>query len=586
MKKKYMFYLLATITLFAFFYISNRFIELIRIALLNGGNLIAAMDGVWGHIRDKPLYLSLVLPDILGAAFTVMILLMLSGISTGKKWRYGEEYGSARWGTAKDIAPFIDPVQSNNILLTKTEQLSMGKAKSFEYDRNKNVIIIGGSGSGKTWSYVEPNLLQCHSSYVVTDPKGTVMGEVGKALSENGYIIKALNLNGSRGIRQSLKYNPFAYITCEADILKLVETLISNTSGKGDRKEEDFWIKAERLYYCALIGYIWSEADEDEKNMRTVLELLNNSKASEQDENYESPVDVLFKDLEKEKPTSFAVRQYKKFKQAAGETAKSILISCGSRLAPFDIEEILELMDYDELELDRLGDKKTALFVITSDTDKTFNFIAAIMYSQMFNLLCEKALYDFGGKLPIHLRCILDEFANVGKIPNFEELIAVIRSRNISASIILQSRAQLEGIYDKHADTIFDNCDTMLFLGGKSVKTLEEVSKLLGKQTISNTNESKSRGSQKSDSNSTQQLARELLTLDELATMERGKCICLIQGIRPFLSDKYDLRKHPRYALSADANRSNEYTPPWVRLAEPPRREESFTVYEYEPVTA
>lgn len=576
MKTKQIFYSLATAVLFVFFYICNRFIEFSRTTLQAGGSLVTALDDVWEHIRNKPLHLSTQTADLAGAAVAVVLLLMFIGFKPGRKFRNGEEFGSARWGTKKDIAPFIDPQPDHNIILTKTEQLSMGKAKKFEYDRNKNVIIIGGSGSGKTYSFVKPNLMQCDCSYVCTDPKGTVLQEVGKVLEQSGYAIKVLNLNGSKGIRQSQKYNPFAYITCEADILKLVETLIANTKGDGEKASEDFWVKAERLYYCALIGYIWSEAGEDEKNMRMLLDLLNHSKASENDENYECPVDLLFKELEQEKPNSFAVRQYKKYKQAAGETAKSILISCGARLAPFDIEELLEMMDYDELELDTLGDRKTALFVITSDTDKTFNFIAAIMYSQMFNLLCDKALYDYGGELPVHIRCILDEFANVGRIPNFEETIAVIRSRNISANIILQSKTQMESIYDKKADTIADNCDTMLFLGGKGIKNLEEISKLLGKETIGKQSESKSRGNQKSDGTNTDGLGRELMTLDELATLPREKCICQIQGVRPFLSDKYDMRDHPRYRLTSDADRKNEYTPPWVQLAEPPRPEESF----------
>ncbi|MEG2088067.1 MAG: type IV secretory system conjugative DNA transfer family protein, partial [Angelakisella sp.] len=470
---------------------------------------------------------------------------------------------------------YIDPVPDNNIILTKTVALSMGKPKKFEYSRNKNVLVLGGSGSGKTWSYVLPNLLQCHSSYVVTDPKGTVLENCGTALTQNGYIIRVLNLNGSRGIAQSQKYNPFAYIQSDADILKFVETLVTNTTGEGSR-DDDFFVKAERMYYCALIGYIMSEGTPDERNMRTLLTLLNHSKASEQDEGFESPIDLMFEALEQEKPDSFAVRQYKKYKLAAGKTAKSILVSCGARLSPFDIEAVLEMMDYDELALDKLGDRKTALFVITSDTDKTFNFIAAILYSQMFNLLCDKALYDYGGKLPVHVRCILDEFANIGRIPHFEEIIAVIRSREISASIILQSKAQLASIYDKKADIIIDNCDTLLFLGGKGIQNLEEISKLLGKETIGKSSESQSRGKEKSNGTNTDGMGRELLTPDELAMMEHGMCICQISGVRPFLTPKYNLKKHRRYWMLGEAETKNRFVPDWILNCAPPRSGETF----------
>lgn len=576
MKKKLIIYSLMALTLLIAFWFSNRAMEGLRAALLLGNNLIEAIDGVWGHIGDNPFHLSTEPLDLAAAAGMVVLLVMIAGLNTKHRFRPGEEYGSARWGSKRDIAPYIDKIPDNNILLTKTERMTMdGRPKNPETARNKNVLVIGGPGSGKTRFYVKPNLMQCHSSYVVTDPKGTVMTECGKVLEQSGYKIRALNLSDPRYFSQSMKYNPFAYITSEGDILKLVDTLIANTSGKGERKEEDFWVKAERLYYCALIGYIWSEAEPEERNMRTMLIMLTNSEAREEDETYQGSVDILFNQLEQEKPTSFAVRQYKKYKQAAGKTAKSILISCGARLAPFDIEELLELMDYDELELDRLGEEKTALFVITSDTDKTFNFIAAMMYSQMFNLLCNKAL-EHGGRLPVHVRCILDEFANIGRIPNFEEIISVIRSREISASVILQSRAQLEGIYDKQADIIIDSCDTMLFLGGKGIKTLEEIVKLLGKQTIHNTSESKSRGSQKSDGTSTQGLGRELMTLDELAVMPRSHCICQINGVRPFYSEKYDLLKHPRYPLLSDADRRNTYLPVWIRDNAPPAPDEEF----------
>ena len=474
-----------------------------------------------------------------------------------KKYRHGVEYGSAHWGTPADIAPFIDPDFFQNIPMTMTERLTMeSRPKQPKYARNKNILVIGGSGSGKTRFFCKPSLLQAHSSYVVTDPKGTLLPEVGTFLQRKKYRIKCLNLIN---FKKSMKYNPLAYIRSEKDILKLVNALIMNTKGEGEKSGEDFWVKAERLYYCALIGYIWYEAPEKEKNFITLLDLINASEAREDDETYQSPVDLLFSRLEEKEPEHFAVKQYRKFKMAAGKTLKSILISCGARLAPFDIQELRGLMEYDELELDTLGDEKTALFVILSDTDSTFNFVAALMYSQLFNLLCDKADDFYGGRLPVHVRLILDEFANIGQIPNFDKLIATIRSREISASIILQSQSQLKTIYKDAADTIVGNCDSTLFLGGKEKSTLKEISELLGKETIDLYNQSENRGSQISHGLSYQKLGKELMSQDELAVMDGGKCIYMLRGVRPFLSEKYDLTKHPNYKYTADADPKNVF---------------------------
>ena len=474
-----------------------------------------------------------------------------------RKYRHGVEYGSARWGTPADIAPFIDPDFFQNIPMTMTERLTMAsRPKQPKYARNKNILVIGGSGSGKTRFFCKPSLLQAHSSYVVTDPKGTLLPEVGTFLQRKKYRIKCLNLIN---FKKSMKYNPLAYIRSEKDILKLVNALIMNTKGEGEKSGEDFWVKAERLYYCALIGYIWYEAPEEEKNFITLLDLINASEAREDDETYQSPVDLLFSRLEEKEPEHFAVKQYRKFKMAAGKTLKSILISCGARLAPFDIRELRDLMEYDELELDTLGDEKTALFVILSDTDSTFNFVAALMYSQLFNLLCDKADDFYGGRLPVHVRLILDEFANIGQIPNFDKLIATIRSREISASIILQSQSQLKTIYKDAADTIVGNCDSTLFLGGKEKSTLKEISELLGKETIDLYNQSENRGSQISHGLSYQKLGKELMSQDELAGMDGGKCIYMLRGVRPFLSEKYDLTKHPNYKYTADADPKNVF---------------------------
>ena len=483
--------------------------------------------------------------------------------NNAKKFRQGEEYGSARWGTPKDIAPFIDPVFENNILLTKTERLTMSsRPKNPKYARNKNVIVIGGSGSGKTRGYVKQNLMQCESStypvsFVVTDPKGTVLDEVGTLLVRRGeYVIKTLN---TINFRKSMRYNPFHYIRSEKDILKLVNTIMVNTKGEGEKSSEDFWTKAERLLYCALIGYIWYEAPEEEQNFSTLLEFINASETREEDETFKNAVDLLFEELEDEEPEHFAVRQYKRFKLAAGKTAKSILISCGARLAPFDIAEIRDLMSYDEMELDTIGDRKTALFVIISDTDDTFNFIVAMMYTQLFNLLCDKADDVYGGRLPCHVRLLLDEFANIGQIPKFDKLIATIRSREISASIILQSQSQLKTIYKDASETIIGNCDSMLFLGGKEGSTLKELSETLGKETIDLYNTSDTRGQSRSYGLNYQKTGKELMSRDELAVMDGEKCILQLRGVRPFLSDKFDITKHKNYKYLADSDKKNTF---------------------------
>ena len=475
-----------------------------------------------------------------------------------KKYRKGMEYGSARWGCAEDIKPYADPVFENNVLLTQTERLTMNsRPKQPKYARNKNILVIGGSGSGKTRFFVKPNLMQMHSSYVVTDPKGTVLLECGKLLQQKGgYRIKVLN---TINFKKSMKYNPFAYLRSEKDILKLVNTIIANTKGDGEKSGEDFWVKAEKLYYTALIGYIWYEAPEDEKNFTTLLEMINASEAREDDEDFQNPVDLMFERLEEKDPEHFAVKQYKKYKLAAGKTAKSILISCGARLAPFDIKELRELMETDEMELDTIGDRKTALFVIISDTDDTFNFVVSILYTQLFNLLCDKADDEYGGRLPVHVRCLLDEFANIGQIPKFEKLIATIRSREISASIILQSQSQLKAIYKDNADTIVGNCDTTLFLGGKEKTTLKEISEILGKETIDSFNTSETRGRELSHGLNYQKLGKELMTQDEIAVMDGGKCILQLRGVRPFFSDKYDITKHPKYKYLSDADPKNAF---------------------------
>ena len=474
-----------------------------------------------------------------------------------KKFRQGVEYGSARWGNAKDIEPYMDSVFENNVLLTQTERLMMsGRPKEPKYARNKNILVIGGSGSSKTRFFVKPNLMQMHSSYVVTDPKGTVLVECGRMLSKNDYRIKVLN---TINFAKSMHYNPFAYIRSEKDILKLVNTIIVNTKGEGQQASEDFWVKAEKLYYTALIAYIWYEAPEEEQNFSMLIDLVDASEAKEDDENFKNAVDLLFEELEQKNPNHFAVRQYKKYKLAAGKTAKSILISCGARLAPFDIKELRDLTAYDELELDTLGEKKTALFVIISDTDATFNFIVSIMYSQLFNLLCDKADDVYNGRLPIHVRCLLDEFANIGQIPQFEKLIATIRSREISASIILQSKSQLKALYKDNASTIEGNCDTTLFLGGKEKDTLKDLAEILGKETIDLYNTSDTRGTSQSYGLNYQKTGKELMSQDEIVVMDGSKCIMQLRGVRPFFSDKFDITKHKQYPLLSDYDKKNEF---------------------------
>ena len=495
---------------------------------------------------------------LIGIAGAVIIrLVVYSKQKNAKKYRKGMEYGTARWGTPTDIKPFIDPVFENNVLLTQTERLMMSnRPKDPKNARNKNILVIGGSGSGKTRFFAKPNIMQLHSSYVITDPKGSLISEVGQLLQRAKYRIKVLNtINFSK----SMHYNPFAYLRSEKDILKLVNTIIVNTKGEGAQSAEDFWVKSERLFYSALIGYIFYEAPEDEKNFTTMLDMINASEAKEDDSEFQSPVDLMFARLEEKDPEHFAVRQYKKFLLSAGKTRASILVSCGARLAPFDIRELRELMEYDEMELDTLGDRKTALFLIMSDTDSTFNFVIAILQSQLFNLLCDKADDVYGGRLPVHVRCILDEFANIGQIPQFDKLIATIRSREISASIILQSQSQLKAIYRDNADTIVGNCDTMLFLGGKEKTTLKEISEILGKETIDSFNTSENRGKEISHGLNYQKLGKELMTQDEIATMDGGMCILQVRGIRPFFSKKYDITKHPNYKYLSDADKKNAF---------------------------
>ena len=538
-----------------FFWIFDKLSYTVRLSEEN--ILISVVKGV-SELTKAPL-LSFHFTDIsvgiVGALAVKGILYLRS--KNAKKFRKGIEYGSARWGTPEDIKPYIDEDFFNNILLTNTERLTMNsRPKNPKFARNKNVLVIGGSGSGKTRFFVKPNLMQMTTSYCVTDPKGTILVECGKMLQKGGYKIRSLN---TINFKKSMHYNPFAYIRSEKDILKLVNVIIANTKGDGEKSGEDFWVKAERLLYCALIGYIYYEAPEEEKNFITLLDLINASEAREDDENYKSPVDMLFDRLAEREPEHFAVKQYVKFKQAAGKTLKSILISCGARLAPFDIKELRDLMEYDELELDTLGDEKTALFVIISDTDDTFNFVVAIMYSQLFNLLCDKADNEYGGRLPVHVRCLLDEFSNIGQIPKFEKLIATIRSREISACIILQAQSQLKAIYKDNADTIIGNCDTTLFLGGKEKSTLKELSETLGKETIDMYNTSETRSNQNSYGTNYQKLGKELMSQDELSVMDGGKCILQLRGVRPFLSDKYDITKHPRYKMLSDYDKKNAF---------------------------
>ena len=539
----------------AFFYVGNIFSHHVR-AYIGGDIIDKIFQGIL-EINTMSFLPSLYPTDIImGVVVAVLIkFIVYTKGKNAKKFRQGKEYGSARWGTKKDIEPYMDEKFQNNILLTQTERLTMnGRPANPKYARNKNVLVIGGSGSGKTRFYVKPNLMQMHSSYCVTDPKGTIVIECGKMLEDNGYEIKILN---TINFKKSMKYNPFAYIRSEKDILKLVQTIIANTKGEGEKSGEDFWVKAEKLYYTALIGYIFYEAPREEKNFATLLDMIDASEVREDDETYMNPIDRLFEALEKREPTHFAVKQYKKYKLAAGKTAKSILISCGARLAPFDIRELRDLMSEDELELDTLGDRKTALFVIISDTDDTFNFVVSIMYSQLFNLLCDKADDEYGGRLPVHVRCLLDEFANIGLIPKFEKLIATIRSREISASIILQAQSQLKAIYKDNADTIAGNCDSTLFLGGKEKTTLKELSETLGKETIDLYNTSETRSNQKSFGLNYQKTGKELMSQDEITVMDGSKCIFQLRGVRPFLSDKFDITKHKNYKLLEDYDKKN-----------------------------
>ena len=541
----------------AFFYLGNIFSHHIR--SYTGGDVIdKTLQGLL-ELNRMSFFPSLYLIDIImgiGTAVLIKFIVYTKG-KNAKKFRQGKEYGSARWGNRKDIEPYMDEKFQNNILLTKTERLSMnGRPSNPKYARNKNVLVIGGSGSGKTRFYVKPNLMQMHSSYCVTDPKGTIVLECGKMLEDNGYEIRILN---TINFKKSMKYNPFSYIHSEKDILKLVQTIIANTKGEGEKAGEDFWVKAEKLYYTALIAYIYYEAPKEEKNFATLLDMIDASEVREDDENYKNPIDRLFEALEKKEPRHFAVKQYKKYKLAAGKTAKSILISCGARLAPFDIQELRDLMSEDELELDCIGDRKTALFVIISDTDDTFNFVVSIMYSQLFNLLCDKADDVYGGQLPVHVRFLLDEFANIGLIPKFEKLIATIRSREISASIILQAQSQLKAIYKDNADTIIGNCDSTLFLGGKEKTTLKELSETLGKETIDLYNISETKSNQNSFAMNYQKTGKDLMSQDEITVMDGGKCIFQLRGVRPFFSDKFDITKHKNYRLLEDYDKKNRF---------------------------
>ena len=541
----------------AFFYLGNIFSHHIR--SYTGGDVIDKILQGLLELNRMSFFPSLYLIDIImgiGTAVLIKFIVYTKG-KNAKKFRQGKEYGSARWGNRKDIEPYMDEKFQNNILLTKTERLSMnGRPSNPKYARNKNVLVIGGSGSGKTRFYVKPNLMQMHSSYCVTDPKGTIVLECGKMLEDNGYEIRILN---TINFKKSMKYNPFSYIHSEKDILKLVQTIIANTKGEGEKAGEDFWVKAEKLYYTALIAYIYYEAPKEEKNFATLLDMIDASEVREDDENYKNPIDRLFEALEKKEPRHFAVKQYKKYKLAAGKTAKSILISCGARLAPFDIQELRDLMSEDELELDCIGDRKTALFVIISDTDDTFNFVVSIMYSQLFNLLCDKADDVYGGRLPVHVRFLLDEFANIGLIPKFEKLIATIRSREISASIILQAQSQLKAIYKDNADTIIGNCDSTLFLGGKEKTTLKELSETLGKETIDLYNISETKSNQNSFAMNYQKTGKDLMSQDEITVMDGGKCIFQLRGVRPFFSDKYDITKHKNYRLLEDYDKKNRF---------------------------
>ena len=581
--------IISSIPYFLIFFISNKISYLSRV---NGKGIFDAILNFQDAFTS--LLLSFNSKDLLNGILATGVFFMIIYLRKldKKKFRKGQEYGSARWGTKKEIIPYIDLIPRKNIILTETEKLTLSPYavpnQPHHTARNKNILVVGGSGSGKTRFFVKPNIMQMHSSYVVTDPKGTVLLEVGKMLSKGRikqdaqgrtvtkdnkpvyepYKIKVLN---TINFKKSMHYNPFAYLKKEKDILKLVNTIILNTKGEGEKAAEDFWVKAERLLYTALIAYIFYESPEEEKNFNTLISMIDSSEVHEDDESFINGVDVLFKELETGKdyltgkvignpqPNHFAVRQYKKYKLAAGKTAKSILISCGARLAPFDIEELKEMLSDDELELDKLGDKLTALFIIISDTDTTFNFIVAMLYTQLFNLLCEKADDEYGGKLPYHVRCLLDEFANIGQIPNFEKLIATIRSREISASVVLQSKNQLKAIYKDHANTIEGNCDTTLFLGGKEKDTLKDLAEILGKETIDLYNTSENRGQQQSYGMNYQKVGKDLMSQDEIAILDGGKCIMQLRGVRPFLSKKYDISKHENYIMLSDYDKKNSF---------------------------
>ena len=520
------------------------------------GKALHLMEGFAAAFRSAlPSFHPLDLCVGVAAALLIRLIVYVKG-KNAKKFRKNLEYGSARWGKPEDIAPYVDPKFENNVILTQTERLMMSnRPKDPKTARNKNVLVVGGSGSGKTRFFIKPNLMQLHSSYVVTDPKGSIAVECGKLMLRNGYKVKIFN---SINFKKSHHYNPFAYIHSEKDILKLVTTLIANTKGDG-KSGDDFWQKAETLLYTALIGYIHYEAPEEEQNFATLIEFINAMEVREDDETFENNVDLAFKELASREPNHFAVRQYKKYKLAAGKTAKSINISCGARLAPFDIQELREITMYDELELDTLGDRKTALFLIMSDTDSTFNFLISMIYSQLFNLLCEKADDVYGGRLPVHVRCLIDECANIGQIPNLEKLMATIRSREISACLVLQAQSQLKALYKDNADTIIGNCDSSIFLGGKEPGTLKELNQALGKETIDTFNTGESRGREVSYSLNYQKLGKDLATIDELAVLDGGKCILQLRGVRPFLSDKYDITKHPNYKYLSDANPRNAF---------------------------
>ena len=581
--------IISSVPYFLIFFISNKISYLSRV---NGKGIFDAILNFQDAFTS--LLLSFNSKDLLNGILATGVFFMIIYLRKldKKKFRKGQEYGSARWGTKKEIIPYIDLIPRKNIILTETEKLTLSPYavpnQPHHTARNKNILVVGGSGSGKTRFFVKPNIMQMHSSYVVTDPKGTVLLEVGKMLSKGRikqdaqgrtvtkdnkpvyepYKIKVLN---TINFKKSMHYNPFAYLKKEKDILKLVNTIILNTKGEGEKAAEDFWVKAERLLYTALIAYIFYESPEEEKNFNTLISMIDSSEVHEDDESFVNGVDVLFKELETGKdyltgevignpqPNHFAVRQYKKYKLAAGKTAKSILISCGARLAPFDIEELKEMLSDDELELDKLGDKLTALFIIISDTDTTFNFIVAMLYTQLFNLLCEKADDEYGGKLPYHVRCLLDEFANIGQIPNFEKLIATIRSREISASVVLQSKSQLKAIYKDHANTIEGNCDTTLFLGGKEKDTLKDLAEILGKETIDLYNTSENRGQQQSYGMNYQKVGKDLMSQDEIAILDGGKCIMQLRGVRPFLSKKYDISKHENYIMLSDYDKKNSF---------------------------